>query len=135
MFYNFFQISSNFEVINVSKVIEINFDISASPGIKITMDKICLHLLYRNPDLVARKLTSKVINVYFFSSLPICMSAVSLFIASLCPSINGAVFERMFTSRCLCANIKQCTITLSLQRCPPLRFCFVLLKGVTGYVR
>ena len=37
-------------------------------------------------------------------------------------------FERMFTSRCLCAIIRQCRITLSLYRyrCPPLRF-FVLL--------
>ena len=48
----------------------------------------------------------------------VCMFAVSLFLVSLCPSIYSAAFERIFTSRCLCAIIRQCTITLSLFRCP-----------------
>ena len=62
---------------------------------------------------------------YFFS---VCMSACSLFLASLCPSFYGAAFERLLTSCCLCANIRQCRITLSLNRYPPLRFLFVLLN-------
>ena len=62
---------------------------------------------------------------YFFS---VCMSACSLFLASLCPSFYGAAFERLLTSFCLCANIRQCRTTLSLNRYPPLRFLFVLLN-------
>ena len=54
-----------------------------------------------------------------FSPFSICR-----FCFSLCPSIYGADFERMITSRCLCAIIRQCTITLSLIVCPP--FCFYL---------
>ena len=57
----------------------------------------------------------------FFSFLRLYMSAGSLFLAYLCPSIYGAAFYRMFTSRCLCAVIGQCTIT-------PLCFLFVWLN-------
>ena len=67
-------------------------------------------------------------NVHLFSPFSICTSAV--FLASLCPSIYGAAFERMFMSRCLCAIIRQCRITLSLYRCPPLRFflfCLIII--------
>ena len=65
-------------------------------------------------------------NVHIFSSFYICTSAVSLFLASICPSIYGAAIERMFTSRCLCAIIRQCTINLSLYRCHPLHlFCLI----------
>ena len=62
-----------------------------------------------------------------FSPFSICASAVSLFLSFLCPSIYGAAFERMFMSRCLCAIIRQCRITLSLHRSTPLRF-FLLLN-------
>ena len=67
-------------------------------------------------------------NGHLFSPFSVCMSAGSPFLASLFPSIFGAAFKRMFTSRCLRAIIRQCTITLSLNRCPPLCFLFVLLN-------
>ena len=38
----------------------------------------------------------------FFLLSQSAQSAVSLFLTSLCPSIYGAAFKRMFTSRCLC---------------------------------
>ena len=57
----------------------------------------------------------------------VCVFAGSLFLASLCLSIYA--FARMFTSCCLCAIIRQCTITLSLNRCPPFCFLFVLLNS------
>ena len=64
-----------------------------------------------------------------FSPFSVSTSAGSLCLASLCQSIYGAAFERIFTSRCLCTLIRQCTITLSLHRCPPLCFLFVLLNS------
>ena len=63
-----------------------------------------------------------------FSPFSICTSADSVFLASFCPSIYGAAFERMFTIYCLCAIIRQCRITLSLYKCTPLRFFFILLN-------
>ncbi len=62
-----------------------------------------------------------------FTFFLLSQSAVTLFIASLFPSIYGAASERMFTSRCLCAIIRQSRITHSLHRCPPLRFLFFLI--------
>ena len=59
----------------------------------------------------------------FFLLSPSACPQFLFFVASLCPSIYGAAFERMFMSRCLCAIIRQCTITISLYRCPPLRLC------------
>ena len=41
-------------------------------------------------------------------------SAVSLFLAYLCPSLYGTAFERIFTSCCLCSIIRQCRITFLL---------------------
>ena len=49
----------------------------------------------------------------FFSFLHLHVSRLS-FLASLCSSIYDAAFERMLTSRGLCAIIRQCRITLSL---------------------
>ena len=65
---------------------------------------------------------------FLLSPQAVCLSAGSLFLASLCPSIYGAAFERMFTSRYLCAIIRQCTITLLQNGCPPFCFLFVLLN-------
>ena len=62
----------------------------------------------------------------FFSFLRLHVCRFSFF-ASFSPSIYGAAFERMFTSLCLCAIIRQCTITLLLNRCPPLCFLFCLI--------
>ena len=67
-----------------------------------------------------------------FFSFSIDKSAGYLFLASFCPSIYGTVSERMFLSRCLCAIIRQCTITLSLNRCSPVCFLFVLLIVVAA---
>ena len=64
-------------------------------------------------------------NVHLFSPFSICPPTGSLFLASFFPLIYSAAFERLFTSRCFCALIRQCTITLSLYRCPP--FCFFVL--------
>ena len=72
-------------------------------------------------------------NDHLFSPFSICTSAVSLFLASLCLSIYGAAFERMFTSRCLCAIIRQSRITHSLHRFPPLRF-FVFLNRICSHM-
>ena len=41
-------------------------------------------------------------------------SAVSLFLAYLCPSLYGTAFERIFTSRCLCSILRQCRIIFIL---------------------
>ena len=64
-------------------------------------------------------------NVHLFSPFSTCPPTGSLFLASFFPLIYSAAFERLFTSRCFCAIIRQCTITLSLYRCPP--FCFFVL--------
>ena len=73
----------------------------------------------------------KCSTIIFFFSISICVSAVSFFIASLCPPIYGAAFDRMFTSRCLCTIIRHGRINLSLYRidvlCHPFRY-FVLLN-------
>ena len=72
-----------------------------------------------------------IVNYFKFSSVSpfsICTSAVSLFLASLCLSIYGAAFERIFKRGCLGAITRQCTITLKLYRCPLSVFCFVLLN-------
>ena len=78
----------------------------------------------------ARLIISNVHRSSFFS-ISICVSAVSFFIASLCPPIYGAAFDRMFTSRCLCTIIRHGRINLSLYRidvlCNPFRY-FVLLN-------
>ena len=55
------------------------------------------------------------VSLFFF-----CMFAVSLFLASFCPSIYCTDFVRIFTSRHLCAIIRQYRISLSLYRCTPL---------------
>ena len=65
--------------------------------------------------------------IIFFSPFSICASTVSFFLASLCPFIHGTAFEKMFTSHCLCAIIRQCRINLSLYKWTPLLF-FVLLN-------
>ena len=51
-----------------------------------------------------------------FSPFSICTSEGFLFLSSLCPSSHGAAFERMFTSRCLCAIVRQCS-TVSALHC------------------
>ena len=76
---------------------------------------------------MVRGKVDNISNVYLFSPFFVCTSAGSLFLASFSPSIYGAAFERMFTSLCLCAIIRQCTITLLLNRCPPLCFLFCLI--------
>ena len=53
----------------------------------------------------------KSLSFFSFLRLHICRFS---FFASFSPSIYGAAFERMFTSLCLCAIIRQCTITLLL---------------------
>ena len=50
-------------------------------------------------------------NVHLFSPFSFSVSTGSLSLASLCTSIYSATFEKMFTSRCLCAIIRQFTIT------------------------
>ena len=68
----------------------------------------------------------------FFSLFSICMSAVSLYLASLCPAIYGAVFERMFTSRCLCAIIRKCACRpFHCIDVPPHRFLFCFAQLCT----
>ena len=57
---------------------------------------------------------------HLFSLFFFCMSAVSLFLASFCPSIYCTDFVRIFTSRHLCAILRQYRISLSLYRCTPL---------------
>ena len=56
-------------------------------------------------------------SIIFFS---ICTYAVSLFLASLCPSIYCPASNRMFTGRCLCVIIRQSRSTLSFYMCGPL---------------
>ena len=56
----------------------------------------------------------------FFSHFSVGTPASSLYLASLCPSIYGAAFEKMFTICSHWAIIRQCKITLSLNKCPPL---------------
>ena len=70
----------------------------------------------------------------FFSYL--CLH-VCRFSFSCCPLPfhYGASFERMLTSRCLCAILRQCTITLSLNRCPLLFFCLFCLIVIAVSVR
>ena len=62
---------------------------------------------------------------FSFSCLPLHRPFMAL-LTSLCPSIHGAAIERMCTSHCLCAIIRQCTITLSLYNMALSVFCFVL---------
>jgi len=57
------------------------------------------------------------LSIIFFS---ICTYAVSLFLASLCPSIYCPASNRMFTSRCLCVIIRLSRSTLSFYMCGPL---------------
>ena len=65
---------------------------------------------------------------YFFSFLHLHVRSFSFSCFPL-TVFYGAAFERMFTNRCLCAIIRQCTITLSLYRRHLLRFlfCFALI--------
>ena len=51
---------------------------------------------------------------HIFSPFSICTSAGSLFLVSLCPSIYGAAFERMFT-RNLINSIKDIVVFLGLK--------------------
>ena len=61
-----------------------------------------------------------------YSPFSICMSAVSLFLVSYCPSNNGADLNECLRVAVFARS--QCTIILSMYRCPPRRFCFVLLN-------
>ena len=56
----------------------------------------------------------------FFSPFSVSTPASSLYFASLCPSTYGAAFEKMFTICSHCTIIRQCMITLSLNKRPPL---------------
>ena len=77
------------------------------------------------PHILSKSTICFCSNVLFsFLHLSVCSF---IFLASVCPSIYCAAIERMFTSRCLCAIIRQCRITLSLCWCTPLRF-FVFLN-------
>ena len=55
--------------------------------------------------------------LFFFSFLHLHVRSFSISFLPF-PSIYGAVFERMFKGRCLCAIIRQYTITLSLSPSP-----------------
>ena len=64
------------------------------------------------PHILSKSTICFCSNVLFsFLHLSVCSF---IFLASVCPSIYCAAIERMFTSRCLCAIIRQCRITLSL---------------------
>ena len=66
--------------------------------------------------------------VHLFSLFSVSACLQVLFFLLSLPVYLWSCFKRMFTSRCLCAIIRQCAITLSLNRCPPLCFLFVLLN-------
>ena len=62
-----------------------------------------------------------IVNYFnLLSPFSVFTSASSLYFASLCPSTYGAAFEKMFTICSHCTIIRQCMITLSLNKCPPL---------------
>ena len=66
--------------------------------------------------------------IFFLLSPSACPQLIYLFLSFICPSFHSAAIERMFTSRCLCAIIRQCRITaLSLNSCSLLLFLFCLI--------
>ena len=76
---------------------------------------------------MVRGIVNNFICSSFFSFLHLHVCRFSLSCFPL-PVHFGTAFKRMFTSRCLCAIIRQCTITLSQNTCAPIYFLFVLLN-------
>ena len=66
----------------------------------------------------------------FFLLSQSAQSADSLFLASLCPSINGADFKRMFTSRCLCTF---CLLAFARSPLLELQVSFYLQRGSNNF--
>ena len=66
----------------------------------------------------------------FFLLSQSAQSAVSLFLASLCLSINGADFKRMFTSRCLCTF---CLLAFARSPLLELQVSFYLQRGSNNF--
>ena len=68
--------------------------------------------------------------MFIFFLLLICPIRSFSFLASLCPSINGADFKRMFTSRCLCTF---CLLAFARSPLLELQVSFYLQRGSNNF--